>query len=975
MVSGAPRSTLTEVDNTQMWTEESGLGVYIGLPAKAGRLEPYYVPDLATLKSEYTVTGSLADEDDVAFQVAKRIVNTTGLGLYVNRVVPEGVLYGGCTIPCGTTRTASSLALGLSNPNDIIFTNSDEPTAEQATIQFKADVNGNTAGTAFNLPGHKYIISFKLNATTECDKYTAISDVNGLLNGRFFILPNEQGYVWFNVNGQGSDPRYKVGSLAELEGIEVKIGFNESAGQIVNDVTRELANRNIRADKYSDLRIFVEGDEVYHETIVDDNLSYINNGYFTLDEGIISIEIPDNDTIVFCDPHNNPEELNNQYAKLADSGYYVWFNYNETGADPATDNPELSGLTGIEIDIAETDDFNAVCNNLRTALGEAQLEYDVLQYSRSGVWFNYNSKGHQPDEENTYWIEVDVNDGTSYEQLFNSINNALNSLDYGDKGEVTLNTRSDFLVYSNIEGLVAPGNSGCSGFSFERAQIGYDGINAYETSEENVKVVEIVKDESAEDLATDVFDLLVNDPDLAYDEVTDTGLFISTLDGNLIIVTCERTGATSNISLVDEAPAPVIVKTVKQGSNQSGSDVLFLYFNNPSVKANYYGIKLYNCEDYPEVAPEEGTFVIEVYTKSNTKTPESVVTCSRNPLAVDSYNNSMYVVDVLERLTNIRAIDNTDVAPTELPRSITSILWFNGGNSGGDVKLADYITAVQPMVDREQYSISLLLPAGYYATAYIQELDRIAAKRGEAVCITGLPTSYETSINYLSAIKDWINNEVMLTDSYAAVFSPAAKATNGDTGKTIVLPIETCVAEQIAYANENYSISQPILGFARGTIQGITGLVRKYSFSDDGTADGDILYDNRINPIRHFRNQGFVIWGQKTTQNVSSARDRLNVRLMLIALKPLINNIQLGLIGELMTQSTKKRAEGLLKSVFDTGVGRNWFYDDYQIEIVNDSTLEAQHIYRINYTIRPYYSIEYVQGQIVLTNGVVSEIS
>ena len=967
MVSGAPRSTLTEVDNTQMWTEESGLGVYIGLPAKAGRLEPYYVPDLATLKSEYTVTGSLADEDNVAFQVAKRIVNTTGLGLYVNRVVPEGVLYGGCTIPCGTTRTASSLALGLSNPNDIIFNNSNEGVAEQATIQFKADVNGNTAGTAINLPGHKYIISFKLNATTECDKYTAISDVNGLLNGRFFVLPNEQGYVWFNVEGQGQDPGLSIGSLKDLEGIEVAINRNDYSRQVVFNIVNALSERNIKVDEFTDLRIVVDNNQVYLTTIKNNDLSSINDNFFVLNDGIISIEIPDSSPAIISDPYNSPDNLNNKYAEIPD--YYIWFNYNETGTDP-----ELPNLTGIEIKIAETDSFNAVCDKVRAALTDLSLDYTVNQAPYAGIWFNYNSEGEQPVRDNTYWFEIDINPEDYYDQLIGKIDDTLDMLGFVNK-EVLVETHNEFYVYSDIEGVVVPGNSGCSGFSFERNQIGYDEIKPYETTEENVKVVEIVKDEAAEDIATDVYDLLTGDPDLAYNEETGTGLFISTLDGNLVTITCGKPGKISNISLVDESPAPVIVKTTKQGSEQSGSDVLFLYFNNPSVKANYYGIKLYNCEDYPEVAPEEGTFVIEVYTKSNTKMPESTVTCSRNPLAVDSYNNSIYVVDVLERLTNIRAIDNTDVAPTELPRSITSILWFNGGNSGTDVKLADYIAAVQPMVDREQYSISLLLPAGYYATAYIQELDRIAAKRGEAVCITGLPTNYETSINYLSAIKDWINNEVMLTDSYAAVFSPAAKAVNGDTGKTIVLPIETCVAEQIAYANENYSISQPILGFARGTIQGITGLVRKYSFSDDGTADGDILYDNRINPIRHFRNQGFVIWGQKTTQNVSSARDRLNVRLMLIALKPLINNVQLGLIGELMTQSTKKRAEGLLKSVFDTGVGRNWFYDDYQIEIVNDSTLEAQHIYRINYTIRPYYSIEYVQGQIVLTNGVVSEIS
>ena len=289
--------------------------------------------------------------------------------------------------------------------------------------------------------------------------------------------------------------------------------------------------------------------------------------------------------------------------------------------------------------------------------------------------------------------------------------------------------------------------------------------------------------------------------------------------------------------------------------------------------------------------------------------------------------------------------------------------------------MSNYIDAVQPMADREQYAISLLLPGGYYATAYIQELDRIAAKRGEAVAITGVPTNYEKSVNYLKLIPQWMNDEVLLTDSYAAVFSPAAKAYDADRGRTVELPIECCIAEQIAYANENYSIAEPILGFKRGTLQNIQGLIRKYSFSDDGTADGDILYDNRINPIRIFNNQGIVIWGQKTAQRTSSARDRLNVRLMLTALKPSINSIQLGMIGDLPTQANKQRAKGLLDSVFKIGVARNYFKDNYEIELVDDPTLEAQHIQRINYKITPYYSIEYVPGYIILQNGIVSAIA
>lgn len=781
MVSGAPRSRLYEIDNTETWSEQSGLGVYLGLPAKAGRLEPMYVSNLQALKDEYTVAGKFTAEDDVAFTVAKRIINTTGLGLIVNRVANTDVLYGGCTVPCGTTKTASPLSVGLASPEDITFINTDADSNEQIQVQFRNDINGNTGGTAFFLQGQEDIITFVIEATQETNSYTVTNgDVNNSMNNRFIILPGGFGYVWFNVNS--------------------------------------------------------------------------------------------------------------------------------LGVDPAANTTSIQGLTAYEVALETNAEPKAIAEAINTALAAAEgITSEIV-------------------EDTT--VKVTVNDA----------------------------------------GVSTAGSSGSSGFKFIRNAIGYDEIKGYNTQTASVYDITITRNMKAEDIAKEVFTKLTTDETL---KVT----YTTTLKDNSLNIVSVTSGPVANAVVVEESPAPVVIKTLKQGSHNSGSDVLLLYFNNPSEKANNYGIKLYNSEDYPNIAPEDDTFVIEVYTKSNAKTPESTVTCSRNPSKMDSYNNTMYVVDVLEKLTNIRAVDNTEIASNELPRSITEILWFNGGDSGSEPTLSNYIDAAQPMLDKEQYSISLLLPGGYYATAYLQELDRIASKRGEAVLITGCPTNYEKSVNYLKLLPQWMNDEVLLTDSYASVFSPALKAYDSDMGKNIELPVECAVAEQIAFANENYSISQPVLGFTRGTLQNIQGVIRKYKFEEDGTADGDILYDNRINPIRFFNNQGYVIWGQKTTQTKVSARDRLNVRLMLTALKPLLNSIQLSLIGELPTQATRKRAEGLIKSVFDTGAARYWFKDDYSFELVQDASLEAQHIQRINYQVTPYNAIEYVNGYITLQNGVVTSIS
>lgn len=784
MVSGAPRSTVGEIDKSQIWTENSGLGVYLGIPAEAGPLEPTYVQDYKALLNLYTVEGKLKSSDDISFAVAKRMVNATGIGLIVNRVAPDNVLYGGCVVPCGTTAQARSLSTGLANPLDFTFNTGTGAVAEQVNVIYRADVNGNFGGTAFYLPGLKYLVSYTIEAVKESCIFTCLDDINKSLNSTFIILPGGAGYAWFNVDSTGTDPGASTPSLAGLQSYPIAISEDATADGVATALIAGLAN-----------------------------------------------------------------------------------------------------ITGIDV-TAVTDQPTQVQITVQTA------------------------------------------------------------------------------------GITSTGSAGSSGFTYSRVAVGAEAIEPVQSSVSTVIPVTIKANDTAVDIATATYTALQSI----------TNVFTATVNGNTLTATAVEAGILQNAKLYEASPAPVEVQTTRQGSSSSGTDAVFFYFNNPSAKAQQYGIKLYNSDDYPDIATVASTFVVEIYTKSNPTSPISTITCSRDKDAIDEYGRSIFVEKALERVSDLRALNNPNLVSTELPRSITDILWLGGGSSGSFTpgtteKLNAYIKAAQPLVDVEEYAVSLLLPGGFYATPYLQELDRIAQKRGEAVQLSGIPTDYETSVNYMTAIQNWMEKDVLLTSSYSAIFTPALKAYDSDLGQSIILPVEAGAAEQIAYTNENYSISEPILGFKRGTLQQITGTVRKYSFSQDGTADGDKLYDLRINPIRYFKNRGYVIWGQKTTQSISSALDRLNVRLMLISLKPLINNIQLGAIGELPTPATKEDLLGQLGSVFDVGVGRNWFKDNYTIELVEDATLEAQHIKRIYYTVEPYNAIEYVDGYIVITNGIVTAIS
>jgi len=72
-------------------------------------------------------------------------------------------------------------------------------------------------------------------------------------------------------------------------------------------------------------------------------------------------------------------------------------------------------------------------------------------------------------------------------------------------------------------------------------------------------------------------------------------------------------------------------------------------------------------------------------------------------------------------------------------------------------------------------------------------------------------------------------------------------------------------------------------------------------------SDRDELYENRINPIANFPNEGVCIWGQKTLQALPSALDRVNVRRLLITVKKFIASATRFLVFEQNTASTRNR--------------------------------------------------------------------
>jgi phage tail sheath protein FI len=88
----------------------------------------------------------------------------------------------------------------------------------------------------------------------------------------------------------------------------------------------------------------------------------------------------------------------------------------------------------------------------------------------------------------------------------------------------------------------------------------------------------------------------------------------------------------------------------------------------------------------------------------------------------------------------------------------------------------------------------------------------------------------------------------------------------------------------------------------------------------------DLLYQDRINPIASFPDQGVVSFGQKTLQAIPSALDRINVRRLLIAVKKFIASTSRFLVFEQNVPATRNRFLNIVRPFLNQVQQRNGLF-------------------------------------------------
>jgi hypothetical protein len=195
-------------------------------------------------------------------------------------------------------------------------------------------------------------------------------------------------------------------------------------------------------------------------------------------------------------------------------------------------------------------------------------------------------------------------------------------------------------------------------------------------------------------------------------------------------------------------------------------------------------------------------------------------------------------------------------------------------------------TGIFAFQNPEVYDITLLVIPGNSSGSVIGQGLQLCESRGDCMMIVDPPFGLRPQ-----QVVDW-HNGMLLSDlsqainsSYGALYWSWLEIFDQFNGGNIFIPPSGFIAGVIARTSRVAEMWFAPAGLNRGRL--LTALDVEYTPTQ---GERDLLYgfNNAVNPIVNFPQDGITVWGQRTLQRKDSALDRVNVRMLLIYLKKIL---------------------------------------------------------------------------------------
>ena len=248
----------------------------------------------------------------------------------------------------------------------------------------------------------------------------------------------------------------------------------------------------------------------------------------------------------------------------------------------------------------------------------------------------------------------------------------------------------------------------------------------------------------------------------------------------------------------------------------------------------------------------------------------------------------------------------------------TNVFGMNcsAASSAGSVA---YIKALNVLSNSDEFDMNMIVTPGITVanhSSIINKAIEVAEDRGDCFVVADPVVQGYSVDSAISAISD-----SGIDSNYVATYWPWVKILDTDKNKPVWVPPSVVVPRVIAYNDSvAYEWFAPA-GLNRGGVSEAVDIELKLN-----QANRNDLYENKINAIATFPNQGVCIWGQKTLQAKPSALDRINVRRLLITLKKFIASSSRYLVFENNTTTTRQRFLNIVTPYLETVKSRQGLY-------------------------------------------------
>jgi hypothetical protein len=343
-------------------------------------------------------------------------------------------------------------------------------------------------------------------------------------------------------------------------------------------------------------------------------------------------------------------------------------------------------------------------------------------------------------------------------------------------------------------------------------------------------------------------------------------------------------------------------------------DNLVGYFvaTSPGTWLDGYTLTLANYNSRP------GRFVVQVFDPSGLEEPDARVdNCSFDP------TDSRYIANIVNPMSTLGGQNgnpwiNWEERPVFLDNDPNDASNFEVRNPGS-INRRDFVgmangipldaafasaldsavignparsTGLFAFQNPEAIDITLLATPGFSSGPVIGQALALCQGRGDCLYIVDPPFGLRPQ-----QVIDWHNGILFndlpsaLNSSYGALYWSWLEIFDQFNGGTIFVPPSGHVAAVYARTAREAELWFAPAGLNRGQL--LTALDVEFS-PTQGERDQLYGFNNAVNPIVNFPQDGIVVFGQRTLQRRDTALDRVNVRMLLIAIKkglvPLLRN-------------------------------------------------------------------------------------